>query len=491
MAVSRTPKQVSDPFEFLGDQAEFGPALFARLVPFSVHVAISIYEERRDRMVNQNIIQELQALTDRMQETLASFGLPGSLQALEKPLGLPPNLGQRAEEIRQADAVNRIPKSFADVDKLRAADLAIFEEGKAALLSEQEEDQQLRMRYGTDRWTRADGQSDPQGAKLWQHAQEIDGYFQSSQSSDALVREKYAATEELLHILSGTDRALMEYVPSSGRIDMPEPVKASVGRLRATYNDVLRLESRRRKKVESLRESARKDDIKPDILKEAARLERTYPNTTLVPAHFEDLFDKRLDKLYEPEVEALGKESTEQDRMIAQLDRMNREFESQKRLVESKGYREREQALQKLDNAYFKYKEVVSNLDVGRKFYNDLSKIVGGGFRDVVKGWVSQRRMAARALEEELSMPPLSNLNISRTQTPQHAHQQGFAAPQQAAPPVSAIQSWASEDVQQPQPTNPMGVWNPNMGIKFGNSQNGNQSGGSGTWNPSGGIKFG
>lgn len=491
MAVSRTPKQVSDPFEFLGEQAEFGPALFSRLVPFAVHVAMSIYEERRDRMVNQTLLQELENLTGRMQEKLSSLGLPGSFQALEKPLGLPPTLGQRAEEIRQADALNRIHKSFVDIDKLRAADMAVFEEGKVALQAEMQEDQQLRMKYGTDRWTRPDGQAEPQGAKLWQHAQEIEGYFQSSASSDGLVREKFAENEQLLRILSGSDRELMQYVPSSstGRSDMPEQVKAAVGRIRGAYNDVLRMESRRRKKGDSLRDSVKQDDIKPDILKEAARLERTYPNTSLAPAHFEDLFEKRLDRLYEPEVEALAKESQEQEQLEAEIERLNREFESQKRQIESRGYNERQQALQNLDNAYFKYKEVVSNLDVGRKFYNDLSKIVGQGFRDVVKGWVVQRRMEARALEEELSMPPLSNLNISRTQTPQqqhqHQHQQQYDSPN--GPPAAAIQSWAEQGVQQPKPTNPMGVWNPSSGIQFGESQGGQ----SGTWNPNSGIKFG
>lgn len=400
MAVARTPPQVANPFDHLGDKAEFGPALFSRLVPFSVHVAISIYEERRDRMVNQNIIQELETLTENIHTLLSSLGLPGSLQALEKPLGLPPSLMQHAEEIRQADAIGRIQRSFADIDKLRAADMAIFEEGKSVLAAEDDEDQHFRRRFGTERWSRPESQAEPQGAKLWGHASEIEGYFQSSISSDGVVREKYAANEELLHILSGPDRALMNYVPSNGPMETSNELKGSLGRLRSAYNDVLRLESRRRKKVESLRESARRDDIKPDILKEAARLERTYPSTALVPAHFEDFFEKRLDQLYEPELEAINKEMQEQDKLLALVERANREFEGQKRQVGDRGNREREKVLQKLENAYLKYKEIVNNLEVGRKFYNDLNKIVAQGFRDVVKGWVAQRRMEARALEE-------------------------------------------------------------------------------------------
>lgn len=400
MAIARVPPQVASPFDHLGDRAEFGPALFSRLVPFSVHVAISIYEERRDRMVNQNIIQELEVLNDKIHTLFSSIGLPGSLQALEKPLGLPPSLIQHAEELRQADAIGRLRKSFADIDKLRAADVAIFEEGTSALAAENEEDQRAQRKYGTDRWARPESQSDAQGGKLWGHAGEIEGYFASSASSDGVVREKFAANEELIHILCGSDRGLMNFVPSSSQRDTNPELKASVGKLRSAYNDVLRLESKRRKKVETLRDNARKDDIKPDILKEAARLERTYPSTAIVPAHFEDFFEKRLDKLYEPELDSLDQEALEQQRLLKEVERANSEFESQKRRCGDRGSREREQALQKLDSAYFKYKEIINNLEVGRKFYNDLNKIVGQGFRDVVKGWVAQRRMEARALEE-------------------------------------------------------------------------------------------
>ncbi|KOS23213.1 pH-response regulator protein palA/prr-1 [Escovopsis weberi] len=400
LAVPRVPAQVSNPYDSLGEGAEFGPALFSKLVPFSVHVAISIYDERRDRMVNKTIIQELEALNENIHSLLSSVGLPGSLQALEKPLGLPPNLVQHAEEIRQADAVNRIQKSFADIDKMRSADLDIFGEGKEMLGLEAAEDERMLRKYGTDRWTLPRSQDDPQGAKLWTLAGEIEGYFESSINSDGLVQEKFAANEDLLRVLAGSDRMLMNYVPASTQLESSQELKGSVGRLRSAYNDVLRLESRRRKKVENLRDIARRDDIKPDILKEAARLERSYPSTAIVPAHFEDFFEKRLDRLYEPELEAVDKEAKEQEKILAQIERANREFESQKRIAGDRGPREREAALQRLNGAYYKYKEILSNLEVGRKFYNDLNKIVSQGFRDAVKAWVAQRRLDALALEE-------------------------------------------------------------------------------------------
>ncbi|KEZ46271.1 pH-response regulator protein palA/RIM20 [Scedosporium apiospermum] len=499
MAAAKTPPQVAKPLDYLGDQAEFGPALFSRLVPFSVHQATSIYEERRDRLVNQNIIQSLEVLTEDVHSVLTSLGLPGSLQALEKPLGLPHSLTQHAEEIRQADAINRINKSFTDIEKLRAADQAIFDEGLEILASEEEEDNRLRLKYGTDRWTRPPGPEDPQGSRLWEQVREIGGYFATSLSSDGVVREKFAAVSETLTLLAGPDRHLMSYVPSSLQATIPENLKTVIGRLRGAYNDVLRLESRRRKKVEALREKCRADDIRPDILKEAARLERTYPSTAIVPAHFEDFFEKRLDKLYEPELEAVDKEKVEQERLLTEVTRVNREFESQKKMGDG-STKLREQRLQTLENAYFKYKEIINNLEVGRKFYNDLSKIVGQIFRDQARVWANQRRMEARSLEDYF---PQQTQPQHHQPVPQQQPQNTIPIPSavQEPPPEAPIQSWAGSTVspQQPRPMAPMqGMWTPDMPIKFGGPSaapvRGNTPGGkqpSGTWDPNSGIKFG
>lgn len=402
MAVARTPPQVANPHEYLGDHAEFGPALFTKLVPFSVHLAVSIYEERRDRLVNNNIVTELEAMTDKLHGIISGLNLPGSLQALEKPMGLPGTLVQHAEEIRQADALNRLQRGLTDIEKLCASDKMIFDEGKALLAVEEEEDNRFRLKHGTQRWSRPASRADPAhdgGAKLWNQASEIEGYFASSTSSDEVVREKFAAVKSTLAILAGSDRGMMDYIPNSRKTEIPETLKPAIGRLRGVYNDVLRLESRRRKRVEALRDRSRADDIKGDILAEAARLERSYPNTPIVPAHFEEFFDKRLDRLYEPELEIVEKELADQEKLVADLQRANREFESQKKSVGEKGSRDREKALQRLDDAYYKYKDIVNNVEVGRKFYNDLSRIVES-FRNQCRAFTSERRKEAAALEE-------------------------------------------------------------------------------------------
>lgn len=68
MATARVPQEVSDPISTLGDHGIFGQPLFAKLVPYAVHIAASIYEERKNRLINTSVIDELEALTIKLRE---------------------------------------------------------------------------------------------------------------------------------------------------------------------------------------------------------------------------------------------------------------------------------------------------------------------------------------------------------------------------------------------------------------------------------------
>ncbi|KUJ06567.1 BRO1-domain-containing protein [Mollisia scopiformis] len=419
MAIARVPKEVSDPSSFIGDKGEFGPPLFAKLVPFAVHVAASIYEERRDRLVNTNIIDELEIMTTKIHDTLRSLNLPGSLQALEKPLGLPPSLTSHAEEIRQANAIDRLHRSFSDTEKLKSSDNAMFAEGCELLQAEKSENERLMMKYGTDRWSRLESTS--AAPKFYAQVDEIGGYLSSASKSDELVKSKFRECEDMLRILSSSDRDIGNFVPSSRRAAIPPKLEGEVSKLRNSLNEVSRLESRRRRKIEALREKAKRDDINHDILAEAARLEREYPSQTIAAAQFEDFFDKHLAK-YDADVATLKTEADEQEKLVQQLEVANASFVGARKGDTSS--REREQALQKLENAYLKYKEIIHNLETGRKFYNDLAKIVGR-FRDGAKGFVNERREEALRMEK---YTPLSHHGI-------HTDLRAATSPSHPSPP--------------------------------------------------------
>ena len=112
-------------------------------------------------------------------------------------------------------------------------------------------------------------------------------------------------------------------------------------------------------------------------------------------SQFEDLFEDSL-RLYDSDNEMLAQERRDQEQISDQVREANLAFTRAHKGDAST--KERETALQELENGYLKYKEIISNLEVGRKFYNDLAKIVSR-FRDDAKAFVHQRRMEASQLE--------------------------------------------------------------------------------------------
>ncbi|KAF2100529.1 BRO1-domain-containing protein [Rhizodiscina lignyota] len=492
MVSAKVPKEVSEATSMLGDHGELGRPLFSKLVPYSVHVAASIYVDRRDRLVNQTI-DELENMTSKLHELLKSLNLPGSLQALEKPLGLPPGLVSHAEEVRQQDGINRLHRSIDETNKLKESDRAIYQEGVNLLQSEAAEDERYRRKYGTDRWNRPT----PQDAvpKLYAQIGEIEGYLKVAGNSDDTVQKKLRENEKLIRLLSGNDKELEHFVPSARRATMSPAVEKEASKLRGCLNEVSRLESRRRRKIEALRAKAKQDDVNPELLKEASRLEREYPMQKIEAVQFEDLFDRRLGT-YDSDKSMVAEEDDEQSSISTRLEDANTAFASARKGDSST--KERERALQSLENAFFKYKEIISNLDAGRKFYNDLAKIVGK-FRDDCRNFAYTRRAEASQLEQEIATTShLSNLNINPTQN--HLQQQRQSMMHN--PPYNEPAP-SQEPIAAPQPnrlpqTPVANMWNPEMGIRFSGlstppKQNASKENGpvDGRWDPSKNLRFG
>lgn len=63
-----------------------------------------------------------------MFRTLQSLNLPAALEALEKPIGLPPSLLSKAQEVRIEDGPGRISIMIEDVETLAHRDMDILNE---------------------------------------------------------------------------------------------------------------------------------------------------------------------------------------------------------------------------------------------------------------------------------------------------------------------------------------------------------------------------
>lgn len=162
--------------------------------------------------------------------------------------------------MRQQDGLNRLRRSVDDTANIKSNDRAVYNEGVELLAAEKAEDNAARQRYGTDRWTR----DTPEKAnpKIYKTAKEIEGYFTSAQKSDELVDKKLQDSHSVFVVLTGTNRDLESYVPSSRRATIPPELERESIKLRSCLGEVTRMEGRRRRRVEGLKEKARADDIR-------------------------------------------------------------------------------------------------------------------------------------------------------------------------------------------------------------------------------------
>ena len=59
---------------------------------------------------------------------MRSLNLPAALEAMEKPVGLPPSLLKKAEEVRSEDGPNRVQLSIDNVRKLAEINMELLNE---------------------------------------------------------------------------------------------------------------------------------------------------------------------------------------------------------------------------------------------------------------------------------------------------------------------------------------------------------------------------
>lgn len=261
---------------------------------------------------------------------------------------------------------------------------------------------------------------------------------------------------------------------------MTAKVERDANNLRSILNDLSRMEIRRKRKIEALRAKAKSDDVHHDLLQEAARLEREYPMQTIEAVQFEDFFDKRL-RMYSADQKDVQSEEADQDELLSRLQNANEALNTARKGDSST--KEREQALQKLENAYLTYKEIIGNLDTGRKFYNDLAAIATR-FRDECRTFVYQRRAEASQLEGDISTS-MAQMSLKSANSVNLRHQkqqetmQGRSDPRNGGgtplvaptptrsnmgPPPPIAAATAAADTH----AHAGGVWTPEMGIKFG-----------------------
>jgi programmed cell death 6-interacting protein len=102
--------------------------LFRALIPYAVRQSVALYNERKNALISKQLIPEWEAITAQEHALLRELGLPGSLQAVEVSLGLPPSLITHMEDVKSKGGIAKLKQMRADVRNLCASDKEIYEQ---------------------------------------------------------------------------------------------------------------------------------------------------------------------------------------------------------------------------------------------------------------------------------------------------------------------------------------------------------------------------
>lgn len=132
---------------------------------------------------------------------MQSLNLPGSIQALERPVGLPPSLLQKAEDVEAKGGVERIRNLLSDVQRISQTNAKTLEEALDILDHEASENDTLLTRQPHLAQTRQP--SHIANHHLIQMSRQYDATIQQASKSDATVRTKWEEAAPLIEILAG------------------------------------------------------------------------------------------------------------------------------------------------------------------------------------------------------------------------------------------------------------------------------------------------
>ncbi|KAJ7931480.1 BRO1-like domain-containing protein [Mycena leptocephala] len=300
-----------------------GGPLFAEMIGWGAQEAINIYNDRKQNLVNDKIVDAAQRLKDEADETLRLLNLPSSLEALERSAGLPPSLLQKAEQVRLEDGPTKIEASIADVHRLAQQDTNILDEAMDILDNEASEDEAMRRDASFDRPS-----SHEANVELIEKERRYRDILLRAAASDETVRQKWDEWEGSIVQLTADEAELEAAVPSSTL--SPSTRSSSEAAEALKHSRALRvaleaLDSLHRELQDFVRRAqslADADDIYPRVLSAASGLEKL---AEVKPEMFEDVSDQELAK-YDKFLEEINRGESKQAELLATIERRNEQF---------------------------------------------------------------------------------------------------------------------------------------------------------------------
>ncbi|KAJ3050740.1 pH-response regulator protein palA/rim20 [Rhizophlyctis rosea] len=415
-----------------------GTPVFSKLVPYAVHAAASLYSSKKDSLVKSEI-SKLEEATALCQSTLASMNLPSAIEALEQPIGLPPALLQRSQEVRNQGGARGLNDQWQTATTLGQKDAEILDEAVRILDDEAKEDEELRVQF-RERWGRTP--SKDLTNNLRDTVRNFRNKLEAAKKADQLVRGKIDTHIHFIESLSLTKEELEASIPSSTASSTLALKDPNVKELKTLLQQLTALLNKRQPLIDDVKKTSGADDIGAKLAELSI-----HGNEINEEAAFADQLQR-----YDPFASAVRESIAEQENLLNGIRSANSRFVESKQTNEM--IRQREQALQNLDNAFKFFGEISKNLQEGIKFYTDFQNVLTK-FRDNCKDYAFSRNVDKKDYLAQLQQ---SITNVPAL-PPRHG---GGGGGYPNASPATGTQTGY------PGMPPPGGIWNPNQAPQFG-----------------------
>eukprot|EP01094_Clydonella_sp_ATCC50884_P028645 TRINITY_DN865_c0_g1_i2.p1 TRINITY_DN865_c0_g1~~TRINITY_DN865_c0_g1_i2.p1 ORF type:complete len:840 (-),score=251.45 TRINITY_DN865_c0_g1_i2:138-2582(-) len=402
------------PFEVVVPPSSEDP--FRELVSPAIRQAIERYNERKGEKVREEL-GKLEEANDIHTSSLQSMGLPGAIQSLDNPTGIPAEVEASIAKFKDQGGGQHIHELRGMLDKLSKEATGILNEALRVLDEEEQEDNQMQSSFGA-RWTRTP--SHTLTGNLRQEASKYRLNVEHATKSDAYIQRKFDDHAQMFSRLSGTRESIVHMLPQARAVDAAglrsvEALKALLAQLDAVCSQRMGL-------MEQLKLTRDADDISGTLI--------ASPH-----APVEGIMEEALQK-YEKFNADIQASIDQQNTLLTQISQANEEF------VRSRGGKiggnDRDRVLCEISAALSSYNELIGNLSEGIRFYTNFQELLCK-FRQRCNDFAMARRTEKLELLNQLTATsPSGGGSPYQSHSQQHAPQQQYYSP---PPQQSTFQS--------------------------------------------------
>ncbi|KAI9492476.1 BRO1-like domain-containing protein [Zychaea mexicana] len=390
------PPEIVDPTHWKRKPSEdIQRPLFESLVPFAVHQAASVYSDKKEYVVKNDIVGRCNELEEEMKLLFEKLQLPRCIDTVD-PDTIPGTLIACAEEVQHEGGGQALRDMLNKVQEMSIKNMDLVDEGFNVLEEENEQDEIFRRQYG-NLWSRPSSQQ--LTAALLSQGSKYHDTLQAAQKADRIVRAKVSNWGKAIDMLSHPTSDIIGHLPSLRNDDSLEfsQLTELMRRLRAILQECDDAATRRKRAMDEACSLSAADDIADALLAKATELTGGFPTVKIEPAQFNEVFAVELKK-YDGLQSVVQELYNNQIRQISRLKELHEQFQLVVRA--STLAAKREKAIQNLEQAFVKFKEIRSNMVEGIKFYSQYVDTLSH-FRDACVDFALARRLEASELARD------------------------------------------------------------------------------------------